>query len=87
MIEAGSGTGAALSDILSVVGKKGRITGIDPTKAFVEDARSRALKLGVSNARYEIGDIRSIAAGNGRARHLISIQASKPLHAGSLMSR
>ena len=65
VIEAGCGTGAALSDILSVVGKKGRVTGIDPTKAFVEGARARALKLGVSNARYDIGDIRSIAAGNG----------------------
>ena len=65
VIEAGSGTGAALSDILSVVGKKGRITGIDPTKAFVEDARTRALKLGVSNARYEVGDIRSMSAGDG----------------------
>jgi ubiquinone/menaquinone biosynthesis C-methylase UbiE len=65
VIEAGCGTGAALSDILSVVGKKGRITGYDPTKAFVESARVRAEKLGASNARYEIGDIRSIAAGDG----------------------
>ena len=65
MIEAGCGTGAALSDILFVVGKKGRITGIDPTKAFVESGRTRATKLGAPNARYEIGDIRSIAAGDG----------------------
>ena len=65
VIEPGCGTGAALSDILSVVGKKGRITGIDPTKAFVEGARTRAAKLGVLNTRYEVGDIRSIAAGNG----------------------
>jgi ubiquinone/menaquinone biosynthesis C-methylase UbiE len=65
VIEAGCGTGAALSDILSVVGKKGRVTGNDPTKAFVESARARAERLGASNARYEIGDIRSIAAGNG----------------------
>ncbi|MGC2459519.1 MAG: methyltransferase domain-containing protein [Steroidobacteraceae bacterium] len=65
VIEAGCGTGGALPDILSVVGKKGRITGIDPTKAFVEGARTRATKLGALNTRYEIGDIRSIAAGNG----------------------
>src|ERR1700722_8628896 len=65
VIEAGCGTGAALSDILSVVGQKGRITGIDPTKAFVESARTRATQLGALNTRYEIGDIRSIAAGNG----------------------
>jgi ubiquinone/menaquinone biosynthesis C-methylase UbiE len=65
VIEAGCGTGAALSEILSVVGKKGRITGYDPTKAFVEIARARADKLGASNARYEIGDIRSISAKDG----------------------
>jgi ubiquinone/menaquinone biosynthesis C-methylase UbiE len=65
VIEAGCGTGAALSDILLVVGQKGRINGIDPTNAFVESARTRAAKLGAPNARYEIGDIRSIAAGNG----------------------
>jgi ubiquinone/menaquinone biosynthesis C-methylase UbiE len=65
VIEAGCGTGAALSDILSVVGQKGRIDGIDPTKAFVASARMRAAKLGAPNARYEIGDIRSITAGNG----------------------
>jgi ubiquinone/menaquinone biosynthesis C-methylase UbiE len=65
VIEAGCGTGAALSDILSVVGKKGRITGVDPTKAFVEGARTRATKLGAPNTRYEIGDIRSMTAGNG----------------------
>lgn len=65
VIEAGCGTGAALSDVLSVVGKKGRITGNDPTKAFVEIARARAEQLGAANARYEIGDIRSMAAGDG----------------------
>jgi ubiquinone/menaquinone biosynthesis C-methylase UbiE len=65
VIEAGCGTGAALSDILFVVGKKGRMVGIDPTKAFVESARTRAAKLGAPNARYEIGDIRSMAVGNG----------------------
>jgi ubiquinone/menaquinone biosynthesis C-methylase UbiE len=65
IIEAGCGTGAALSDIISVVGKTGRVTGNDPTKAFVESARTRAAQLGAANARYEIGDIRSIAAGNG----------------------
>jgi ubiquinone/menaquinone biosynthesis C-methylase UbiE len=65
VIEAGCGTGAALSDILSVVGKTGRITGVDPTKAFVESARTRATKLAAPNTRYETGDIRSIAAGNG----------------------
>ena len=41
VIEAGCGTGTALSDIVAVVGKRGRITGNDTTKAFVENARAR----------------------------------------------
>jgi ubiquinone/menaquinone biosynthesis C-methylase UbiE len=65
VIEAGCGTGAALSDILSVVGTNGRVVGVDPTKAFVENARTRAVLLGASNTRYEIGDIRSISFGDG----------------------
>jgi ubiquinone/menaquinone biosynthesis C-methylase UbiE len=65
VFEAGCGTGAAVSDVLSIVGKNGRVTGNDPTKTFVESARARAEKLGASNARYEVGDIRSIPADDG----------------------
>jgi ubiquinone/menaquinone biosynthesis C-methylase UbiE len=65
VVEAGCGTGAALSDILSVVGTKGRVAGNDPTKAFVESARARASKLGATNVRYDLGDIRSIPAKDG----------------------
>jgi ubiquinone/menaquinone biosynthesis C-methylase UbiE len=65
VLEAGSGTGASLADILSVVGPQGRIAGMDPTKAFVESARARAKKLGASRATYEIGDIRSMPLKDG----------------------
>lgn len=57
VIEAGCGTGAALADILRVVGNDGRIAGYDPTKSFIDGARARAAKLGASNAQYETGDI------------------------------
>jgi ubiquinone/menaquinone biosynthesis C-methylase UbiE len=53
-----SGTAADLSDVLSTVGTKGRVLGIDPTKAFIETARTRAAKHGATNARFEVGDIR-----------------------------
>jgi ubiquinone/menaquinone biosynthesis C-methylase UbiE len=65
VMEAGCGTGAALADILSVVGPEGRIAGLDPTKAFVESARARAKKLGASRASYDIGDIRSMPVKDG----------------------
>jgi ubiquinone/menaquinone biosynthesis C-methylase UbiE len=65
VIEAGSGIGASLPDVLAIVGTNGRIVGVDPTLAFVDSARSRAGGLGASNARYDVGDIRSIPAGEG----------------------
>lgn len=65
VMEAGCGTGAALADILSIVGPEGRIAGLDPTKAFVESARARAKKLGASRATYDIGDIRSMPVKDG----------------------
>src|ERR1700693_5599289 len=65
VIEAGCGNAAALSDILSTVGTKGRVLGIDPTKAFIEGARTRGGQLGASNARFEVGDIRAIPAKDG----------------------
>jgi ubiquinone/menaquinone biosynthesis C-methylase UbiE len=65
LIEAGCGNAAALSDILSTVGTKGRVVGVDPTKAFIESARTRAKHLGAPDARFEVGDIRSIPFTDG----------------------
>jgi ubiquinone/menaquinone biosynthesis C-methylase UbiE len=65
VIEAGCGNAAALQDILSTVGAKGRVVGIDPTKAFVERAHTRAEQLGASNAQFEVGDIRAIPCRDG----------------------
>jgi ubiquinone/menaquinone biosynthesis C-methylase UbiE len=64
VIEAGCGNGAALPDVCAIVGTKGRILGVDPTKVFVESARERAAKLGASNVQYEVGDIRAIPSPN-----------------------
>lgn len=91
ILEAGCGTGAALSDIVSVIGSEGRIVGNDPTKAFVESARARAGKLGVSNARYDFGDIRSIPAKDGEFDAAfcdkVLIHAGPPKTALSKMAR
>jgi ubiquinone/menaquinone biosynthesis C-methylase UbiE len=65
VIEAGCGTAADLSDVLSTIGTKGRMVGIDPTKAFIETARTRARQVGVTNMRFEVGDIRAISSADG----------------------
>jgi ubiquinone/menaquinone biosynthesis C-methylase UbiE len=65
VIEAGCGNAASLSDVLSTVGTKGRLVGIDPTKSFIESACTRAAQLGSLNARFEVGDIRAIPSADG----------------------
>jgi len=65
LMEAGCGNAADLPDLLSIVGTKGRVVGVDPTRAFIDSARTRASKLGASNAKFEVGDIRAIPSENG----------------------
>jgi ubiquinone/menaquinone biosynthesis C-methylase UbiE len=55
LFEGGCGTGAALPDLVDVMGRGARITATDPTVAFIERARARARELGAENATYETG--------------------------------
>ena len=60
VLEAGSGPGTALPDLTKWVSDEGRIVGVDPTSALVEQARERARAAGVAYVTYEVGDIRKI---------------------------
>jgi SAM-dependent methyltransferase len=62
VLEAGSGPGTALTDLLDYVGPTGRIVGLDPTKALVEQARERATTARIGHVTYDVGDIREIAS-------------------------
>lgn len=61
VLEAGSGPGTALSDLLEWVGPSGQIVGLDPTRALVAAAETRARAAGTRQATYAVGDIRQIA--------------------------
>jgi ubiquinone/menaquinone biosynthesis C-methylase UbiE len=58
VLEAGCGTGCSLPDVMEVAGDV-RLTGVDPTDAFLERARTRATELGGS-ATYENADARAL---------------------------
>jgi ubiquinone/menaquinone biosynthesis C-methylase UbiE len=60
VLEAGSGPGTALPDLLEWVGPNGRIVGIDPTRALVQQAQVRAREARALQAVYDVGDIRQI---------------------------
>src|ERR1700683_805048 len=61
VLEAGSGPGTALPDLLHWIGPSGQIVGIDPTRALVVEAAERARTAGTPHATYDVGDIRQIA--------------------------
>jgi ubiquinone/menaquinone biosynthesis C-methylase UbiE len=60
VLEGGCGNGIALAELLDIVGQRGQIVGVDPTKAFIEAARRRTQERAAANARYEVGDIRKL---------------------------
>ena len=60
VLEAGSGPGTALPDVLEWVGPSGQIVGLDPTTALVAEAEARARAAGIRQATYAVGDIRQI---------------------------
>jgi ubiquinone/menaquinone biosynthesis C-methylase UbiE len=59
VVDAGCGTGVALTDLQEVYGTGVHVIGVDPTENFLEFARKRAGRLGAA-ARYEAGDIREL---------------------------
>jgi len=65
VFEAGCGSGAALPDLIDLMGREARITATDPTTGFVELATKRALEAEAKNARYAVGDIRDIQQTDG----------------------
>ncbi len=60
VLEAGCGPATALPALLGRVGATGTVAGIDPTTAFIEEARRRAAACGAANTEYREGDIREI---------------------------
>jgi ubiquinone/menaquinone biosynthesis C-methylase UbiE len=60
VLDVGCGTGAALPNLIDLAGREVRVTGIDPTEAFLALARERAARLGAAGARYERGDARAL---------------------------
>ncbi len=65
VLEAGCGNGSSHADLHALVGPRGRIVGIDPTKAFIETAQKRSKQHGLANATYEVGDIRALPGKDG----------------------
>jgi SAM-dependent methyltransferase len=59
LIEAGCGNGAALADERAIVGARGRIVGVDPTRAFIDVARAAALAASTRSSKMQATSISS----------------------------
>ncbi|MEX2604406.1 MAG: arsenite methyltransferase, partial [Gracilimonas sp.] len=57
VVDLGSGAGNDAFVARQVVGKKGRVIGIDMTEAMVEKAKANTEKIGYNNVEFVIGDI------------------------------
>lgn len=56
VLEVGSGTGVVCRDLARIVGPRGRVVGVDPSRVFVRVARRLARERGVGGIRFEVGD-------------------------------
>lgn|SRR5574337_206680 len=57
VLEVGSGSGVVCRDVAGLVGDKGRVVGVDPSRVFVREARKLARQHGLgARVRFEAGN-------------------------------
>ena len=64
VLDAGCGPGADVLEIAGIVGRAGRVTGIDVSEAMILEARRRAAGLGLP-VEFEVGDAQGLRFGDG----------------------
>jgi ubiquinone/menaquinone biosynthesis C-methylase UbiE len=66
VLEIGCGTGVVLRDLMTLVGKRGEVTGLDPSRTMLQ--RARALSRGVAGGRLRLrsGDGNDLPFAGGR---------------------
>jgi len=60
VLDAGCGTGVVTRDLGQWVGADGRAVGVDPSRAFVREARRRARLDGAGAPIFRVGDGRGL---------------------------
>lgn len=72
VIDLGSGAGNDAFIARRIVGKRGRVIGIDFTEKMIELARTNASKLGFKNVEFRRGDIESMPLFSNKADVIVS---------------
>jgi len=72
VVDLGSGAGNDCFIARSIVGENGRVIGIDMTEAMIEKAKSNAVKLGLMNVEFRLGEIEQLPVGENTADVVVS---------------
>jgi arsenite methyltransferase len=72
VIDLGSGAGNDCFVARSEVGADGRVIGVDFTQAMIDKAEENALKLGLQNVEFRLGDIEKMPISSGMADVVVS---------------
>jgi arsenite methyltransferase len=72
VLDLGAGAGNDAFIARRVVGKGGRVIGVDMTEAMVERARTNAQKLGYANVEFRLGEIEDMPLEDGTVDVVIS---------------
>ena len=72
VVDLGSGAGNDCFIARSIVGKFGRVIGIDMTEAMIEKAKANTAKLGFKNVEFRLGDIDNMPIEDNTADVVVS---------------
>jgi ubiquinone/menaquinone biosynthesis C-methylase UbiE len=64
VIDVGAGPGYATADLAEIVGPTGTVLAIERSARFLEAARERCLRRGLSNVEFHEGDLMQVSLGN-----------------------
>ena len=74
VLEVGSGTGIVARDAAALVGPRGRVIGVDPSRVMTEAARRIALPLGFgTRLAHEVGDGARLRFATGRFDRVVAV--------------
>ncbi len=72
VIDLGSGAGNDVFVVRAIVGKEGRVIGLDMVPDMVSKAKANAAKLNFDNVEFHLGEIEEMPLGDGIADVLVS---------------
>ncbi|MFL6594618.1 MAG: methyltransferase domain-containing protein [Chthoniobacterales bacterium] len=64
VIDVGSGPGYATADLAEIVGRSGAVLGIERSARFLEAARERCARRGLTNVEFREGDLMELSLGD-----------------------